>query len=284
MDRSWCVRCSRGGRFRGFTLVELLVVIAIIGILIALLLPAVQAAREAARRASCSNNLKQIGLGLHMYHDTFKRLPPGWWGYDPSTGQPHWFGLPGWAWSAAILPYMEQMAVQESLVHFDLPIFDPANNAARVLPIEIYRCPSDVAPETFELLDDRVNGAPCLVSSPCPIELATNNYLGVFGTVDFHLVCPGTTCVGDGTFVLNRGFRFADIRDGLSNTLAVVSGPRKSPRPRGSAWSRAASTPRRESAACPATRPTRKSSRSTTSTTSAAVTLPAPSSWRPTAP
>ncbi len=208
-------------RKQGFTLVELLVVIAIIGILIALLLPAVQAAREAARRASCSNNLKQIGLGLHMYHDTFKRLPPGWWGYDPSTGQPHWFGLPGWAWSAAILPYMEQMAVQESLVHFDLPIFDPANNAARVLPIEIYRCPSDVAPETFELLDDRVNGAPCLVSSPCPIELATNNYLGVFGTVDFHLVCPGTTCVGDGTFVLNRGFRFADIRDGLSNTLAV---------------------------------------------------------------
>jgi len=208
-------------RKRGFTLVELLVVIAIIGILIALLLPAVQAAREAARRASCSNNLKQIGLGLHMYHDTFRRLPPGWWGFDPSTGQPHWFGLPGWAWSAAILPYMEQTAVQESLVHSDLPIWDPANDEARVTVLEIFRCPSDDAPETFELKDASGSGAPCLGSPPFPVELATNNYLGVFGTVDFHLVCPGTTCVGDGTFVLNRGMRFADIHDGLSNTLVV---------------------------------------------------------------
>ena len=208
-------------RRRGFTLVELLVVIAIIGILIALLLPAVQAAREAARRASCSNNLKQIGLGLHMYHDTFRRLPPGWWGFDPSTGGPHWFGLPGWAWSAAILPYMEQTAVHESLVHFDLPITDPANDAARVTVLEIYRCPSDNAPETFELQDDSGAGAPCFGSPPFPVELATNNYLGVFGTVDFHLVCPGTACVGNGTLVLNQGMRFAAIRDGLSNTLAV---------------------------------------------------------------
>ncbi|HBO43186.1 MAG TPA: prepilin-type cleavage/methylation domain-containing protein, partial [Planctomycetaceae bacterium] len=127
----------------GFTLVELLVVIAIIGILIALLLPAVQAAREAARRISCSNNMKQIGLGLHLYHDAFRQLPAGWMGFNRATGEPHWFGEPGWAWSAAILPYMEQHAVQETLLHFELPITDPANATARVLPIATFRCPSD---------------------------------------------------------------------------------------------------------------------------------------------
>lgn len=205
-------------RRRAFTLVELLVVIAIIGVLIALLLPAVQMAREAARRTSCSNNLKQIGLGLHMYHDTYLRLPAGWWGFDPSTGGPHWFGLPGWAWSAAILPYMEQTAVYENLVHFDLPITDPANDQARVTVIGIYRCPSDAAPETFELQ----GGDPCVSGAAAlPVTLATNNYLGVFGTVDFHNVCPGTKCEGDGTFFLNRGLQFAEIHDGLSQTLVV---------------------------------------------------------------
>src|SRR3972149_9926070 len=98
-------------RLLGFTLVELLVVIAIIGTLTALLLPAIQAAREAARRMSCSNNLKQIGLALHLYHDTFLRWPAGWQGYDPVTRGDNWLGDPGWGWSAAILPYLEQKNV-----------------------------------------------------------------------------------------------------------------------------------------------------------------------------
>jgi len=204
-------------RRRGFTLVELLVVIAIIGILIALLLPAVQAAREAARRMSCTNNLKQIGLGLHMYHDTYNRLPAGWVGYDPSTGQPHWFGVPGWAWSARILPYMEQTAVYKNLIHLDLPITDPANDAARVEPIVTYRCPTDTGDKTFDL----AGGGPSVASVSFPVKLATGNYIGVFGAVDFHLVCSTTACEGDGTFFLNRGVRFADIVDGLSNTLIV---------------------------------------------------------------
>ncbi len=210
-------------RPKAFTLVELLVVITIIGILIALLLPAVQAAREAARRMSCTNNLKQIGLALHIYHDAHKTLPPGWLAFDPGTGQPHWFGQPGWAWSAMILPYLEQTSVYKNLIHFDLPITDPANAQAKVLPLAVFRCPSDTGDNTFVLQ----GGGPYVGSGTfTPVELAPGNYIGVFGTKDFHYVCPEGVadyngCVGTGSFYLNRGVRFRDITDGLSQTLIV---------------------------------------------------------------
>jgi len=206
----------------GFTLVELLVVIAIIGILIALLLPAVQAAREAARRASCSNNLKQIGLACHMYQDTWKVLPAGWFGYNPSNGQPHWFGLPGWGWAARILPYMEQGNVYKNLVHFELPITHPTNAEAKVFPIATFRCPSDIGGKTFQLAKGAK--APCLDSTAgFPVELATGNYIGMFGTLDLHDLCApaGSRCEGDGTFFLNRGVGFQEITDGLSQTIIV---------------------------------------------------------------
>lgn len=93
---------SNYGR-RGFTLVELLVVIAIIGILVALLLPAVQAAREAGRRMSCGNNIKQLALSLHNYHDAFQTLPPGVTSVG-GTGGGHW----GFSWFVHVLPYIEQ--------------------------------------------------------------------------------------------------------------------------------------------------------------------------------
>ena len=106
------VRQHKRRTYRGFTLVELLVVIAIIGILIALLLPAVQAAREAARRSQCTNNLKQIGVALHNYHDSFKCLPTG--ALDkivPSSGNP---SSTGWGWNALIFPQLEQGALHDS--------------------------------------------------------------------------------------------------------------------------------------------------------------------------
>ena len=92
---------------RAFTLVELLVVIAIIGILVALLLPAVQAAREAARRMSCSNNLKQLSLAQHEYHDSFKYFPP------KSVGPVQCFDL---SWVVHTLPYVEQMAIRDKMM------------------------------------------------------------------------------------------------------------------------------------------------------------------------
>src|SRR5688572_8489426 len=106
-------------RQRAFTLIELLVVIAIIGVLISLLLPAVQFAREAARRAQCSNNLKQIGIALHNYVDLHDRLPPGYvslWNeqLQEDTG-------PGWGWGSLLMPLVERGDVYES-INFDLNV------------------------------------------------------------------------------------------------------------------------------------------------------------------
>jgi prepilin-type N-terminal cleavage/methylation domain-containing protein len=211
-------------RRRGFTLVELLVVIAIIGILLALLLPAVQAAREASRRASCTNNLKQVGLALHMHHDVRKKLPAGWVAYNPSTGQPYWYGEPGWGWAARILPFMEQNSVIDNFVRFELPIAHEFHRDARLYPIRVYRCPSDYSQQTFVLR----GGGPYVGTGDgfSPLRLATGNYMGVFGTWDFHEVCePGEPdyngCRGDGTFFLNRGTSFRELADGLSQTVVV---------------------------------------------------------------
>src|SRR4051794_32330690 len=140
---------SRGITHRAFTLIELLVVIAIIAVLVALLLPAVQAAREAARRAQCQNNLKQIGLALHNYHDALGSFAMGYVAWR--NGDPH-ITAPGWGWAALILPQLEQAPLYGS-INIGLPIEHGANSTSRLTAMGDYVCPSDRGTGKFTVTD-----------------------------------------------------------------------------------------------------------------------------------
>lgn len=206
----------RAVRHRAFTLIELLVVIAIISVLIALLLPAVQQAREAARRSSCKNNLKQIGLAVHNYHDTHNTLPPGWLGI--TSGLPNPQGDNGFSWGTFILPYLEQGPLYGQM-NFNNPMDAAPNRPLVKQQLSVFQCPSDPKPDSV-FVDDR-NGT--------SISLATANYAGVFGTVELDecfAVSPGTPpltaqgqCVSNGAFYHNSKVRLRDFIDGTSSTL-----------------------------------------------------------------
>ena len=205
-------------RSRGFTLVELLVVIAIIGILVSLLLPAVQSAREAARRMQCSNNLKQIGLALHNYHDIHDAFPFGQLyrgDHDGSSTNSRGGSAFGWAWS--LLPFIEQQNVFD---RFDgrFPITDSKNSNNLKLaatPLKIYSCPSDTKPDAWN--DGRVRPS------------ATSSYQGAGtsynGWANFPPHRSPNQVRYNGLFDRdNRGgpIGISDIQDGTSNTFAVA--------------------------------------------------------------
>jgi len=209
-----------------------LVVIAIIGVLIALLLPAVQKAREAANRISCANNVKQMGLALHNYHDTLKSFPsgivsqlsnPGWRipagncnAEAPELG-------PGWSMFALMLPYLEQDNLYRS-IRFDLPITDPANDAARRTTVRTYICPSDVGPEIVEVFD--CGNPPSIAATPVAIsDGAVNSYVGCLGGGFAGNPDPLCGCYEwqpfNGVFHRNSKVRIADITDGTSQTIGI---------------------------------------------------------------
>jgi prepilin-type processing-associated H-X9-DG protein len=138
---------------RGFRLIELFFVLGIIGLLITFLLPNVRSAREAGRRASCTNNLKQIGIALHNYADEYDALPPA---YTVDAD-----GKPLHSWRTLILPFMEQAALYEK-IDLSKPWDDPANQAARNTRIRAYQCPSAVLPETHTTYLAVVGPGSCL--------------------------------------------------------------------------------------------------------------------------
>jgi prepilin-type N-terminal cleavage/methylation domain-containing protein/prepilin-type processing-associated H-X9-DG protein len=180
---------------RAFTLVELLVVIAIIGILVALLLPAVQAAREAARRMSCGNNLKQIGLAFHNYHDTYKAFPP-------SALLPNGVASRSFSPQARLLSFLEQENLQD-LIDWNLSYsVQPLVTKQR---IATYLCPSEIGDK------ERPDGA----ITHYPLTYGVN--VGTWFVYD-----PTTRQGGNGIAYPNGRINFASVTDGTSNTLAFA--------------------------------------------------------------
>uniref|UniRef100_A0A7C4LJX3 DUF1559 domain-containing protein n=1 Tax=Schlesneria paludicola TaxID=360056 RepID=A0A7C4LJX3_9PLAN len=233
---------------RGFTLMELLVVLSVIGLLAALLLPAVQQVRETARRLRCQNNLKQIGLALHNYHDAHNLLPPG--NILAGRGEPYGAGLLPLGvfdrvamgisprtepdrihanWAVLLLPFLDQANVYQGM-DLHRPIDDPSNSAARSAPFPVMKCPSDSYNEqpyeralmvgtkghTYARGNYGFNvgpNHPCFEFMPrCPVGFHT-------GTTD--LVNTNATLWGSGIGGFNVSFGFESFRNGLSNMVAI---------------------------------------------------------------
>tara|TARA_R110002111_G_scaffold227346_2_gene288880 strand:- start:1685 stop:2659 length:975 start_codon:yes stop_codon:yes gene_type:complete len=198
---------------RGFTLIELLVVIAIIAILIALLLPAVQQAREAARRSTCKNSLKQIGLALHNYHDTHRTFPPGavWYGVGsaPANGRDaNW----GTTWVVQVLPFMDQAPLYNNY-NMSLPARSTnasTGNSPLQAKIAILRCPSQPGIDQSLLTQDFTG-------------FSKITYAGSVGAGSTLTIADFNNNARRGIFsaIAQNGAKIRDITDGTSNTIML---------------------------------------------------------------
>ncbi|QDU41013.1 Type II secretion system protein G precursor [Maioricimonas rarisocia] len=237
-------------RRRGFTLIELLVVIAIIAILISLLLPAVQQAREAARRAQCKNNLKQIGLALHNYHDAHSAFPAGYYSWGTSNGSAPawahmdpqtWDAAPGWGWSMMLLPFIDQAPIYNRM-DIDASCFHAANADLVRTKLSVFLCPTASGPDGEFTVQD-ASGNPLDIAGRQVVfgrshyvashgqescwgecgastsgEVFTDIYTGTTRTVAIN---GDASQVADGPFFRNSRTRFRDVTDGTSNSIFI---------------------------------------------------------------
>ena len=219
-------------RQQGFTLIELLVVIAIIAVLIALLLPAVQQAREAARRSQCKNNLKQLGLALHNYHDTHNTFPPGAFsetrGSQPPAPNPEEAGN-GLGFHVMILPYLDQTPLY-SRINFNVIKWDQGGNTGGTYHISAVRIPGFLCPSSAEFKDinnPHIAAHYLGVSGPCnknakrvnPVTGQNYDWIGPDGEYD-----PGAGYGGyalEGILIRQIPKKLRDVTDGASNTFLV---------------------------------------------------------------
>ncbi len=192
----------------GFTLIELLVVIAIIGALVALMLPAVQHARESARKTQCGNNLKQIGLGMHAYLNTFKSFPPG---YVSQVLPDHDDGGPGWAWGATLMPFIEEAGLHDQ-INFTASLRGEESANVRLTSVPLFICPTD---SNFQSIIDIQSKSSSIVIC----KMAAGNYVASAGTV--RPTCKLCRDRFDGVFGGNLAILPRELTDGLSKTLAV---------------------------------------------------------------
>ncbi|MGQ0637518.1 MAG: DUF1559 family PulG-like putative transporter [Planctomycetaceae bacterium] len=198
-------------RRNGFTLIELLVVIAIIAVLIALLLPAVQQAREAARRTQCKNNLKQIGLALHNYHDTHNCFPSAFFDHAANNDPPPNTG--SWGWGTMILPFIDQVPLYNSLNPGPQRMEAVASTQAGIdllrTSLAVFQCPTDTGPQPNTMRRFTILGT--IATAAAPIYMGKSNYVGGGGNINYLtgiIVSPN-----------NGTIRIRDVTDGLSNTI-----------------------------------------------------------------
>ena len=225
------MRTKRSDR-RAFTLIELLVVIAIIAILIALLLPAVQQAREAARRTQCRNNLKQIGLAMHNYHDVHLSFPPGQvrdWNAGPLGAI---WGSEGrdanWGWPVFLLPMIEQTALYNQLQPGTLLLHQATANPTLLhnmqQPLAAFRCASDVGPALNDYRQvPNGGGGNANCTSGC-VPLAMSNYVASNDSYDIkrtlNISWRRTNGMMDQTIIISPR-KIRDVTDGTSNTMMI---------------------------------------------------------------
>jgi prepilin-type processing-associated H-X9-DG protein len=198
-----------------FTVLELLISISIIGILVALLLPAIMFAREAARRTSCVNHLREIGIAIQSHHDSHHVLPTSW---KIADNDPDF----AYGWTTDLLPDIEATAVEKSLNRKLRPVSASVEGNSYAVSLAVLICPSDITEPTFELHKE---GSPDDETGDTLLTLPTANYVGVFGTSEAdefqepsHV---GDEDFADGSIIHEHKIGFANLSRGLTNTFLV---------------------------------------------------------------